>query len=292
MFDVEKLGLTAVEKEIVLGVLPDIYDVHENVPIPARLFYHDTKHTIGVVERTLKIVEAMGLPGHERQLAVIAAANHDTMQDWTSSGEELAVRRRNAGFNEFGSALGAIATMHQSLEKPTFSPTDVGIVSAAIMVTIPSWDANAGTVVQSFLNPHSHPVVRAVALADIGSPGMDPTGFSNEGWNLFAEEQIGIMQILSGAASRSEVSGTNQLAWRERLIKWLESQVGFARGRQALLENELEGLESDAKCTVANLFCNFDASIKKAQENVSFAKGVGFVPLMRKLLPGAFPDDQ
>ena len=68
---------------------------------------------------------------------------------------------------------------------------------------------------------------------------MDPTTFSHEGVQLFAEDQIDIAIAVHGSKSSSYIEAARQRQYRERLIGWLETQPAFALGRQAGLEEEL-----------------------------------------------------
>jgi hypothetical protein len=175
-------------------------------------------------------------------LAIIAASFHDTVQRWVASEGEggVVTRKRLTGRDEVASAAEAAEAM-AALEI-RFAPDEYGIVSSAIVGTIPGWDAEAATVSQPFLI--EHPVIRAVALADLGSAGMDPVMYGRDGPALFAEENLDVMEAVMSAARASDIPEASQQVYRARYLAWLNVQPGFARGREYRLDNgELEGLD-------------------------------------------------
>lgn len=266
---------------------------YEDVPFERRLFYHDTFHTREVRERALRIAQAMGLSDRYLVLTDIAAAFHDSVQvsHAVERGNGIVVRQRHAGQNEVASAQEAVDAMTGSSIE--FTPEEYIIVAFAITTTPPAWSAPFGTVIQPFLTSCSHPVARAVALADLGAAGMDTTCFARDWKTLFAEEQLDIMAALVNAKRASDIDVATQDSYRARYIAWLNSQSPFARGRQALLNHELEGLvDTDARERVRALFSHFDESIELAEAAPKLAKTQDFVLLMRQLLPTAFPDEE
>lgn len=265
---------------------------YEDVPFERRLFYHDTFHTHGVRERVFKIARAMGLSDRHLMLTDIAAAFHDSVQAWrpVKKGNGVIIRQRHAGTNEVASTQEAVDAMSNS--DIEFTPEEYGIVASAVIATIPSWSVEHGTVVQPFLTACSHPVARAVALADLGAAGMDTACFVRDWKTLFAEEQLDIMAILPKIARASDIGAAIQEEYRARYVAWLKSQAPFARGRRALLNHELEGIaDTDARQHVRALFSHFGESIAAAKEAHTQAQTIGFVPLMRQVLPSAFPGE-
>ena len=53
--------------------------------------------------------------------------------------------------------------------------------------------------------------------------------------------------------------------YRERMLGWYKSQLGFANGRKARLEVELGDMPASAKDAVRSLFYRFDEAITTAQ---------------------------
>lgn len=265
----------------------------EDVPLIQRLFYHNTVHTNGVMQRALGIAGAMHLPGRWVMLTQVASAFHDTVQKWdqVQKDDGVIVRQRRTGRNEMESVQEAVDAMTNAAPELVFSPEEYGIVASAIIATIPAWSVEHSTLIQPFLTPCSHPVVRAVALADVGSPGMDPEGFVKDTSTLFAEEQLDIMEAISKASRASDIDDATQEQYRKRYVSWIGAQVVFALGRQALLDSELRGLDCKARIRVKALFSRFDQSVEIANLARVRAMTIEFVPLMRQLLPQAFPGE-
>lgn len=272
---------------LALGVIRERF---EGGQVPDHMHYHNSAHTAGVIARARAIGLAIDMPDRDLLLLVIAAAYHDIVQHWSPEHRDdgTVYRRRHAGRNEVASAYEAIEAMTEL--GVDFQPEEQGIVASAIIGTIPGWDHECATVVQPFLVEHG--VVRALALADIGSAGMDPAMYRLDGPNLFAEENLDIMEALSRARRRSDISEAEQEAYRGRYVTWLRVQPEFARGRRECLVNgELEGLDDAHKARVEALFCHFDESIAAAEAAARDAETLPFVQLMRQLDPDAFPDE-
>ncbi len=254
-----------------------------------RLAYHNREHTEGVVRRARKIAEAMDLPAREKILVQIAASFHDTVQRWelTQKEDGAALRKRQTTTNELASADEAVAWMKKQADA-RFTNEECAIVHAAIRVTIPVWNEVYGTVYQDALRPESHPVVRAVALADIGSSGMEPSVFQKEGDWLFAEQEIDIIKAIRNAQSSEDISPEKQTQYLERYRAWIKSQIGFAQGRQALFEDELGDLDEASTDRVRHLFAHFAEGIEAAEENSKIAEKCTFEQMARRLVPTAF----
>jgi hypothetical protein len=266
-----------------------IRERHESGRVPGHMHYHNAVHTAGVIERAWSIGQAMGMSPRHLLLTVVAAAFHDTVQRWFAVQGEGGVvsRKRLTGRDEVASAAEAVEAM--SGLGPSFTPQETGVVASAIVGTIPGWDAEASTVAQPFLI--EHPIIKAVALADLGAAGMDPDMYLRDGPALFAEENIDVMEAVTNARRASDIPVAAQAFYRARYIAWLKVQPGFARGREARLHAELAGLDDAGRTAVFQLFSRFDESVAAAEAAVIEAEALGFVPLMRKLEPSAFPDE-
>lgn len=255
--------------EFALGLIRDRF---ETGILPDHLHSHNTDHTRGVVDRALLIGVALGLSEVELLLVKIAAAFHDTKQVWDKDlrGEGVTLRKRCAGPNEVMSAHEAVAYM-KCQERIQFTPEDYGVVAKAIITTIPGWNMKYGTVTQSFLTPHSDPIARAVALADLGSAGMHTATFLEDGPNLFFEDNLDIVCNLD------TLTPIQQQQALERYIRWLEMQSSFVLGRkQYFFEYELRGLTERQRTAVAALFSEFDASHTAAVMAAQAARDMSF----------------
>lgn len=281
----ERAGQRVLDQALAL-----IRERHESGRIPDHMHYHDSAHTAGVVRRAQAIGRAMDMSDRHLLLTTIAAAYHDVVQRWVPVERMggIVMRQRLTGRDEVASAHEAVEAMADL--GVIFFPDEMGIVASAILATIPGWDGEAGTVSQPFLV--AHPVVSAVALADLGAAGMEPETYARDGPALFAEENIDIMGRIMTAERSDAIAADDQERFRSRYIHWLSVQPGFARGRRTRLENgELDGFDPGMKERLLDLFCRFDDSVALAEDAVARAQTLDFVPLMRQLDCRAFPSE-
>jgi hypothetical protein len=263
---------------------------HESGRVPDHMYYHNSAHTAAVVRRAEAIARAMDMPERHVLLTVIAAAYHDVVQRWAAAemGDGIVLRRRLAGRDEVASAHEAVEAMAEL--GIDFSSEEMGIVASAIVATIPAWDGPSRTVAQPFLV--HHPVVTAVAIADLGAAGMEPDTFALDGPALFAEENLDLMAAVMAAGRAADIEESQQERFRSRYVEWLALQPDFARGRrQRMEEHELQGLESGVRDRVLALFSRFDESVALAEDAAARARELDFTSLMRQLDPRAFPGD-
>ena len=240
------------------------------------LAYHNTRHTADVIRRTREILGVL-VPNdsHLIRLGQFIAANHDTVQDYdVVEGDGRRMRKRHRGDNEEASAEEALAYL-KAFDEKIFTQKDRELVEAAIHVTVPDFIKNEKemyeTVVQPYLSDASELLVRAVALADLGTAGMDgPEYFIEEGDALFREENIDVGEALERPEELSEIE---KEAYVHRMLTWSDGQVRFARGRQALFDKEIEGLTEDQQRAVAKLFSEFDESVQGSQARADMRKG-------------------
>ncbi len=224
------------------------------------LAFHGVRHTRGVVNRAVTLATAMGGSAQDIDLAGIAGAFHDTVQNWEefTRADGATMRKRFAGQNEKDSAIEAVHWMRQT---GNYSESAEALVTEAILATVPGWNPEQKTVIQPNLRPDSHLVVRAVALADLGTGGMEGEVFVQEGDPLFREENLDIARAIRAATIRNDILEETQQRFRTRMLAWTQSQVTFAAGRKALLEAELGYLTAPAQEQVRLLFSHFDEAI-------------------------------
>ena len=155
-----------------------------------------------------------------------------------------------------------------------FTSDDQKTLQEAIITTQPGWDAEKGTVSQPNLNDQSSLVARAVALADIGTAGMDGAKkFLSEGDPLFREENL---DILDGLQKGEKLTQEQKEYFRSRIFAWTKSELAFAIGRRALLDEELSPMPRKAQDAVRLLFSKFDDSIFALGELIDKRKGMSF----------------
>lgn len=255
-----------------------------------QLPYHGIEHSEGVVRRALLVAEALGATEHEKRLIEVAAAFHDTVQEWEESKLDNGVvkRKRLLEKNEDESAREALAWMAQYPGQ--FSAEDQETVRKAVIATVPSFDVALKTVVQPNHDVEADNVSRAVALADLGTAGMEPEVFAKEGTQLFAEENLDIVRaIRSGESIPSDV----QQSYLKRYQDWMDFQVTFADGRRFdTISNFFEyyGITKDPErgAAMRTLFSRFDESIELAKKNAEEARALTFEELAKRLVPKAF----
>jgi hypothetical protein len=228
--------------------------------------FHCMAHTIGVIRRTGTLLRAMEASEEELHLGLLAAAFHDTVQNWAPSAtpDGRILRRRFTGRNEADSAAEAVAWMHRAR---VFDEEQYHLVTRAILATIPDWDAEHQTVSQPQLKHEASPVVRAVALADLGIAGMDGLPFLEKGDQLFREENPDLAALRRCLTCDDLGEGALEVC-KARMLAWSRSQPAFARGRRALLEKDLGNLRGAARKAVRSLFCHFETAIGVSEEAV------------------------
>ncbi|MDP3947726.1 MAG: hypothetical protein Q8Q41_03495 [bacterium] len=256
-----------------------------------RLPFHNTRHTKDVVRRTglifSAIREARPELVSERDIALgrLTAAYHDIIQRWEENrardGEfEKTMRRRFTTQNEYESAERAVQFMDclDAAQDPLFTEEDKMIVREAIDVTIPGFSPEKGTVIQPNLKETSSLITRAIALADLGTAGMDGArAYAEEGDALFREENL---DILEAAKDPGRLPEAQKQYYAKRMIGWSKFQATFARGREALLENELTGLDEASKNAAKKLFNKFSDTILRAEEKGKQRESMSFEELL------------
>ena len=254
--------------------------------------FHNVEHTQGVIRRTELVLAAIreAEPSlvSERDMALgrLAPAYHDTVQKWeeirTVEGPFTKVmRRRFVRENERASADEGVGYMEEvnSRDVLVFSESDKAVFGEAIDATIPDWDPLNKTVFQPQLTEGSSLIARAVALADLGTAGMDgPQAYTREGRAIFREDNLDVLAALQGR-DRQAITGPQKEYFRSRMLAWLKFQPTFAKGRQARLEAELSAIPERARPAVSALFNKFDESIAAAEEVAKQAEAMNFEDL-------------
>lgn len=258
------------------------------------LAFHNVEHTDGVVRRTELILRTIrnsvpdAVSVKDIALGKVAAAFHDVVQEWDEDRTEDSVkRRRRTGSNEITSATEAVVfleKMNKEFGQDIFSKDDLGIITDAIGATVPDYNAEEKTVVQPNITERSSIVARALALADLGTAGMDGAdAFVREGNTLFREENLDIARAMKQSQS---ITSQEKDRYRKRMLEWSVSQEIFARGRRNLFDKELQKIPFEAVISVKLLFGKFKESITavgqlaKNREALSFeeiARDMGYV---------------
>ncbi|MDO8558000.1 MAG: hypothetical protein Q7S09_02275 [bacterium] len=257
--------------------------------------FHNTAHTRSVVTRvetilrSMRKIEPFAVRERDITLGRFAGGRHDTRQKWaeesTVEGDfTKRMRKRSRIENEQASADDAVSYMEEVNQKKTgyevFSQEDMSIVREAIMGTVPDFDPKKG-VFQPNLNETSSIVTRALALADLGTAGMDgPEAFSAEGDALFREENL---DILDAAHDPGALTDAQKEYFRKRMIGWSKFQPAFASGRKALFEKEVSGLSAGCKEALTSLFNRFDESIEATKKRGEVRSTMLFEELLKDM---------
>jgi hypothetical protein len=261
-----------------LGLI-GLFHEHGQSPCRQRPF-HDQRHTLRVIARAETIFEAIqkSAPGCVQprfiRLVRIAAAYHDIVQ------------RGVSGMNERLSyeCVKALWSMLGQISGQALDDGDLQLIEEAIMATMTNFDESLLTAVQPNLQPNSHPIARCVALADLGTAGMDgPTCFIEDGNRLFHELNPYVMDALRSLRPNETISESYRTRFTRQIIIWSDNQPGFAANRRARLNTELEGLPPEAATAVRSLFCEFDNSIMAASRVAETRRSMNFEQLIADL---------
>lgn len=256
-------------------------DVHD------KLYYHGTKHTLEVIDKTRQILEIYSpLPEADQQrrtlLACFAAAYHDTDQTWTpyslESNVPIVKRFRKIGYVEqrsFEIALEFIVKTNVENDEMVFTDTDIDLIREGILTTTPSFDVDLGTVIQPLFTPDASSVAQAIALADLAVAGMDgPEKFLRDTDSLLLEDSITLLEVLIGQRLLDQELSE---ILREQMILWTRRQLQFAIGRkQRFQEVESTFLPNKNRTAIMSMFNKFDDTIEcminivKAREKMTY----------------------
>jgi len=266
---------------------PDKYD---------RLAFHNKRHTNDVIRRFDTIIETIKTSApelydkHAHEIGRLSAAHHDTVQKWepnASVDEEGLVkimRKRSIGQNEAESTAGALLHMDKINEEAgteIFTESDKMIIRGGHEATVPGFNPEKGTVIQPHLTEQSSIITRAIALADLGTAGMDgPEAYLPEGDALFREENIDI----ADAMEHPEILTDAQKSFfRKRMLGWSAFQSTFAAGRKAMLEEEIRPLPTQVQEELKTLFSKFNDSISAAEAQAARRATLSFETLAAEM---------
>jgi hypothetical protein len=264
------------------------------------LEFHNTRHTGDVIRRFDAIVDAIRsadpslIDERTQMVGRFAAAHHDTVQNWEPSevpskipGEEglvAVMRKRKIGENEAESTAEALAIMDKTNEEAgaeIFTNEDRAMIAGGHEATIPGFNPEKGTVFQPKLSEQSSIAERAIALADLGTAGIDgKERYLPEGDALFREENLDIADAVKNPQS---LSPEQKAFFKRRMLGWTQFQEKFAAGRKAMLEEELRPLPPSVREKVETLFTKFDESIDAARAQAERRAHLSFEELAQDM---------
>ena len=258
--------------------LMTVYERYEEPEGHDELVFHNTAHTNAVVKRCLMILGVIpGVKDEDVPLTTLAAAFHDTVQNWKPvgitekfNGKEFTkvLRKRFSGENEAKSAEELITFMCETRKKydfPVFLSTHEEAVREAIMATVPDFDKEHHTVFQPNLTKDSSLVARTLALADLGTAGIAPEKFIEEGDSLFREENL---DILDASKNFGTIDDEHKAYFKHRMFVWTKNQLAFVEGRKQRFEEEITGFPEVAVPKLKQLFSGFDESIELIKRKI------------------------
>lgn len=231
------------------------------------LSYHNTGHTLAVIERVKKIFSALKSFGNydeilsaDERIAIYAAGFHDIVQN---SNIIDGKRKADSPQNELRSVDKAL---NISLRLGIFSPPEEAKIKEAILTTVPSFDPETRTVFQAALSNNSSLPALVLAISDVNSAGIDgPSVFIEEGNRLFLENNYDLFQLAIGGY---EFTNKELNIFKDRLLSWSRVQVDFAKGRKLLFQKELLLFPEWSQPAIARIFNKFDVSISSATQNL------------------------
>lgn len=150
-----------------------------------------------------------------------------------------------------------------------------------LKLLIPSDTLESNTVIQPNLTKDSSLIARAVALADMGSAGLDGAeALLADGDNFFREQN---KDIRDASENIENLTGSQKEYYQGRMLAWSEFQPKFAQGRKNRLAQELEGIPETAKSAVRALFNKFNKSIQAAHKRAKKRKTMSFEELLKDM---------
>ena len=236
-----------------------------------QLHYHNYNHANAVQQRATKIYQEIlpfwdlifqdataPDPIRTKQIIDICAISHDMVQIFVPNSNCQASRKRESGVSETATIIKLVDYI-QGLNSrysrkypdrdPLFTNSDVQIIRQAITATICLFDSSDSSIYQPELyNPEDKiPLAaRVIALSDLGGLGIEGIkSYFVEGILLFLEENPDVITLIKKLSLKNhhhdffEESSENL---RQTLLKRAKFQVGFAKGRVARIDKELEGL--------------------------------------------------
>jgi hypothetical protein len=200
-------------------------------------------------------------------LLELCAVAHDMIQIFVPQTQPHTSRRREPGVSEnltFEKLLNYIKGVNQQLKEHCiddsvlFTESDISVIQDAIEATICIYDPSDQGIYQPTLYDQTRDlsiVACIIALADIGSLGMDGiAAYNQEGSLLFLEENPDIIPVILNQTTATLAVDNPELYEniRQRLLKRARFQVSFAKSRLIRYPQEIATLTKEA---IAILTC-------------------------------------
>ena len=239
-------------RQEVLVVLEDKYQRWNKESKYDYLPFHNQLHTIGVERRAVQIAECIGF--EDIELVRLCALFHDIVQDYEVKQCGVFLKRsRKTGYNEKESFDVFIEYITQYYSE-YFERIDE--IKSAFLATIPSFKQDQ--VLQKNLTPESPLLARILAMADLGSAGMESAEvFFSEGCVLFREGYLDLY-----GAGIDDFYDEFIRAMIGSMHNWLKGQISFIKSRKEIFEDDIKIFDDIIKGELTKLFSNFDVNLK------------------------------
>ncbi len=239
-------------RQEVLVVLEDKYQRWDKENKYNYLPFHNKLHTVRVERRAVQIAKCIGY--EDIELVRLCALFHDIVQDYEIKECGMFLKRsRKTGYNEEESFNVFIEYIKQYYSEYS---DKIDKIKSAFLATIPSFEQ--GHVLQKNLTPESPLLARILAMADLGSAGMESAEvFFSEGCALFREEYLD----LYGA----DIDGFDDEFIRAMIgsmHNWLKGQISFINSRKEIFKEDIKVFGDVIKGELTKLFSNFDANLE------------------------------
>ncbi len=298
------LSKELVDKAINIGFdLLRILDETEGFP------FHNIEHTRKVLERFKSIIGILQImkvdvgTDDEIMLGEFCATMHDAIQKYKIQevvepkeknneqnkfvGFTKKVRVREIGDNEKNSAQKAIAIL-KKLGVVLDEKQEAKIIEN-ITVTEPFFDPATKMVIQPYLHGNRNPsiIARVIAMADLGTSGMDSEDYIKDSDKLFREENPDIVGVIEWLNYDSSVvlPDDYQEYLKHRMFTWCTAQIDFPLKRRVQLQTELDFLGSDERKEefLNKVFPKFKESSDKMAEVKTQREGMPFTMLAKAM---------
>ncbi len=239
-------------RQEVLAVLEDKYQRWNEENKYDYLPFHNQFHTIGVERRAIQIAECIGF--EDIELVRLCALFHDIVQDYEIKECGMFLKRsRKTGYNEEESFNVFIEYIKQYYSEYS---DKIDEIKSAFLATIPSFEQ--GHVLQKNLTPESPLLARILAMADLGSAGMESAEvFFSEGCALFREEYLDLY-----GAGIDDFDDEFIKAMIGNMRIWLEGQISFINSRKEIFKEDINVFDDLTRENLKKLFSNFDFNLE------------------------------
>lgn len=258
-----------------------------NADPDGNLSYHNTIHTRSIIGRTVAILTLIhrAAPGVVSERDILLGAHAAALHDYFNESEIissgiLTVRKRAGGANEMNSTDAALGLM----KSPDFFESDRRIMREAIPGTIVAFDPNKG-LIQPNVSADSSLVTVALALADVGSAGMEgPDALTADSYRLFVEDNVTLSRFLNGYASLT-LEQKDEL--KRKFVSFMAFQKTFVLGRMEEFHERLSYIPDSARIPIHQLFFHFEDSLHHAELLGEQAKSMSFEDLVARCVEWA-----